>query len=91
MSKLKEYRDIEKQLDQQLQKRERFRKDDRLADELALERKLSLLLNRYSLKKKELINFLSSPYVLSESRGGKQKASNGTKGGKSHKPGEARH
>jgi len=91
MSELKEYRDIEKQLDQQLQKLERFRKDSRLADELALERKLSLLLNRYSLKKKELINFLSSPYVLSKSCEGEQKAAHGTKDGKSHKAGEARH
>ncbi|WP_424823309.1 hypothetical protein, partial [Pseudomonas viridiflava] len=74
MSELKEYRDIEKQLDQQLQKLERFRKDGRLADELALERKLSLLLNRYSLKKKELINFLSSSYVLSKICDGEQKA-----------------
>ncbi|WP_122556200.1 hypothetical protein [Pseudomonas viridiflava] len=90
MSELKEYRDIEKQLDQQLQKLERFRKDGRLADELALERKLSLLLNRYSLKKKELINFLSSPYVLSKSCGGEQKAANGNKGGKSPKRGETR-
>ncbi|QXG39865.1 hypothetical protein [Pseudomonas viridiflava] len=91
MSKLKEYRDIEKQLGHQLQKLERFRKDDRLADELALERKLSLLLNRYSLKKKELINFLSSPYVLSKSCGGEQKAANGNKGGKSPKTEETRH
>lgn len=91
MSKLKEYRDIEKQLGHQLQKLERFRKDDRLADELVLERKLSLLLNRYSLKKKELINFLSSPYVLSKSCGGEQKAANGNKGGKSPKTGETRH
>ncbi|QXG36722.1 hypothetical protein [Pseudomonas viridiflava] len=91
MSKLKEYRDIEKQLGHQVQKLERFRKDDRLADELALERKLSLLLNRYSLKKKELINFLSSPYVLSKSCGGEQKAANGNKGGKSPKTGETRH
>ena len=91
MSKLKEYRDIEKQLGHQVQKLERFRKDYRLADELALERKLSLLLNRYSLKKKELINFLSSPYVLSKSCGGEQKAANGNKGGKSPKTGETRH
>ena len=91
MSKLKEYRDIEKQLGHQVQKLERFRKDDRLADELALERKLSLLLNRYSLKKKDLINFLSSPYVLSKSCGGEQKAANGNKGGKSPKTGETRH
>ncbi|MBI6706476.1 hypothetical protein [Pseudomonas viridiflava] len=91
MSELKEYRDIEKQLDQQLQKLERFRKDGRLADELALERKLSLLLNRYSLKKKELINFLSSPYVLSKSCGDEKNAANGNKGGKSPKTGETRH
>ncbi|WP_162876850.1 hypothetical protein [Pseudomonas viridiflava] len=91
MSELKEYRYIEKQLDQQLQKLERFRKDGRLADELALERKLSLLLNRYKIKKKELINFLSSPYVLSKSCGGEQKAANGNKDGKSPKTGETRH
>ncbi|MEE4623333.1 hypothetical protein V2K22_12710 [Pseudomonas alliivorans] len=91
MSTLKEYRAIEKKLDEQLQKFELLRNDDRLRNELELERKLSTLLNRYSLKKKELINFLNSPHVLSESHKVRQKTSCKTSEGKARRTEETRH
>jgi len=91
MATLKEYRAIEKELNLKLQKLEVLRNDERLADEIELERKLCTLLNRYSLKKKELISFLNSPYVLSESHRDEQKTSCRTSEGKARRTGETRH
>ncbi|WP_249583622.1 hypothetical protein [Pseudomonas viridiflava] len=91
MATLKEYRAIEKELNLYLQTLEVLRNDERLADEIELERELCALLNRYSLKKKELISFLNSPYVLSESHRVEKKASRRTSEGKAPRTGETRH
>ncbi|RMT81905.1 hypothetical protein [Pseudomonas viridiflava] len=68
MSKLKEYRAIEQQLNAHIERLEALSKEERFLDELVFERKLRALLKRYSLEKSDLMKFLSSPFGLSEKR-----------------------
>jgi hypothetical protein len=59
MSKLKEYRDVERALTENLQNLERLKNDAALIKELEFEKKLTMLLNRYSKRMEDLLAFIS--------------------------------
>jgi hypothetical protein len=66
MSKLAEYRQLEKHLDEQLQALEKMKGDDGLKKEIEFETKLRKLLEHYGFSLKHIINLLD-PKTLARS------------------------
>ena len=78
MSLLKEFRDTENALHQQLKRMEKLKKNEALIKDLEFEKKLEALLKRYSKKMEDLLAFLQPipPVTVTQAR--EQRAPYGT-------------
>jgi hypothetical protein len=78
MSLLKEFRDTENALSQQLKRMEKLKKNEALIKDLEFEKKLEALLKRYSKKMEDLLAFLQPPPPLAGTQVREQGAPYGT-------------
>lgn len=90
MSKLKEYRRLEQQLNTQLERLEALGNDKRLLEEIAFEKKLQILLDRYRIKKDELVNLLGLSLGCTGNSVGEERTSCTMNGRQSRKSGKSR-
>ena len=88
MSKLSEYRDLEKKLNALTERLECLKGNSQLSKEVEFEKKLFSLMNRYSLKKEDLLSFLNSPFGLFANSVSERKAAYGGRRGKTCKAGK---
>ena len=90
MSKLSEYRDLEKKLNALMERLECLKGNSQLSKEMEFEKRLFSLMNRYSLKKEDLLSFLNSPFGLFANDVSEQKTADGGREGKARKAGRGK-
>ena len=74
MSLLKEFRDTENALNQQLKRMEKLKKNTALIKDLEFEQKLEALMKRYSKKMEDLLAFLQPTSPLAGNRAQERRA-----------------